>query len=88
MDAAEIILRKESKINGKQVNRIVGFLTNFCLLLAGNLQLLFISAGVVGGIVVLIACVMIIVVCQRRSNKKVEGTIFYNHCCINLEEPY
>ncbi|XP_046635750.1 irregular chiasm C-roughest protein-like isoform X2 [Daphnia pulicaria] len=50
MDAAEIILRKES----------------------GNLQLLFISAGVVGGIVVLIACVMIIVVCQRRSNKKVE----------------
>nr|CAH0099797.1 unnamed protein product [Daphnia galeata] len=50
MDAAEIILRKET----------------------GNLQLLFISAGVVGGIVVLIACVMIIVVCQRRSNKKVE----------------
>ena len=41
------------------------------------MQLLFISAGVVGGIVVLIACVMIIVVCQRRSNKKVEGTEFY-----------
>lgn len=50
MDAAEIILRKET----------------------GNLQLLFISAGVVGGIVLLIACVMVIVVCQRRSNKKVE----------------
>ena len=46
---------------------------NFISILAGNLPLLFISAGVVGGIVLLIACVMVVIVCQRRSGKKVEG---------------
>ena len=46
---------------------------NLISTLAGNLPLLFISAGVVGGIVLLIECVMVVIVCQRRSGKKVEG---------------
>ena len=43
---------------------------SFCA--AESLPLLIILAGVIGGLVIIIACIMVLILCNKRS-KKVEG---------------